>query len=109
MTVNVAYDKDTPPEKVHQMYQEAHTRIRKDLAARGISVDPTFRYLGVEGYDIVWGNEPQANHAANQRLRFAVIWIPLSIAVSVVLLHAGYRGWKARRTIATLPTQIVEP
>lgn len=105
--INVAYDKDTKPEEVDRMCQQARGRAHKNLAERGISVVPAFRSLGVEGYDIVWGDEPQANHPGNTRIRFAVIWMPLIIAGIVVLLLAGYRGWKGRRTIAIQPMPLV--
>ena len=105
--VNVVYDKDTKPEEIDRMYQQAHTRIRKDLAERGISVDPVTRYLGIEGYDIVWGNEPQPYHPANRRILFAVIWIPLLAGLIVVLLLASYRATQQRKAIVGVPTQLM--
>lgn len=91
-TVNVSYDKDTPEEEIHRRYQEAHKIIRKDCEAKNINIDSIMRHMGIDGFDIVWGNEPEANHVANSHLRFAVIWIPLLFATLFILILARLRA-----------------
>ena len=84
-TVCVAYDKNSTPEEIELAYE----RIYSDL---NFNHPPMPHYLGIEGNDIVWGNEPQANHAPNKRILYGVIWIPLLAAVIVVLIVAILRA-----------------
>ena len=94
-TVCVAYDKNSTPEEI----ELAYARIRSEL---NLNHPPMSHYLGIEGYDIVWGIEAQANHAANKRIPYGVIWMPLLAAVIVVLMVASLRARVRQKSKASL-------
>ncbi len=95
ITVCLAYDKNSTPEEIELTY----ARIQRDL---NLNHPLMSHYLGIEGYDIVWGNEPQPNHAANKRILCGVIWIPLLSAVIVVLIVASLRARVRQKSKAPL-------
>ncbi|MFO0815906.1 MAG: hypothetical protein U0796_22025 [Gemmatales bacterium] len=72
----------------HEVDQE-YARIREHLL-KEYQKNSSF-FLGVEGFDLIWGRDPKLTTLEDHRIAHGVFWVAIILATVVTLILSRYR------------------